>query len=271
MRTDYGRFSVRPYTPHLGADVDGVQLSDFDDELVKLLHDAWMDWKVLFFHDQDITADEHRAFAVQYGEIDKHPYLDAEGDMAVIDNAESPASRSPWHSDAMFRDCPPYASFLLARVLPATGGDTCFANMERAYEHLTDDVKEQIDGRTATNSVGISFAQRLEGEALQAELDRFPPPHHPIVRTHPVTGRKSLYVSRSFTVSIDDMEPDEGERLLNHLICETHRVEHQMRFRWSVNSMAMWDNRCTQHAPVYDYGAQRRRVERFTLAGDRPA
>ncbi|MGI9625047.1 MAG: TauD/TfdA dioxygenase family protein [Acidimicrobiales bacterium] len=271
MRTDYGRFTVRPYTPHLGADVDAVHLGDFDDELIKLLHDAWMDWKVLFFHDQDITADDHRAFALQFGEIDKHPYLDAEGDMAVIDNAESPRSRSPWHTDATFRSEPPYASFLIARILPPVGGDTCFGNMERAYECLTDEVKSQIDGRTATHSVAINFARHLSGRDLEVELEKFPPQQHPIVRTHPVTGRKSLYVSRSFTLAIDDMDPVEGERLLDHLICETHRVEHQMRFRWQVNSMAMWDNRCTQHAPVYDYGPHRRRVERFTLAGDRPA
>lgn len=270
MRTDYGRFTVKPYTPHLGADVNDVRLDEFDDELVKLLHDAWMDWKVLFFHDQDITSEQHLAFALQYGEIDKHPYLDADGDMAVLDNPESPTSPSPWHSDATFRERPPYGSLLIARVLPPVGGDTCFGNMERVYEHLTDEVKDLIDGRTATHSVAISFAKHLKGEALEAELERFPLQHHPIVRTHPVTGRKSLYVSRSFTECIDDMEPEESQRLLNHLTCETHRPEHQMRFRWQVNSLAMWDNRCTQHAPVYDYGPHRRRVERFTLAGDRP-
>ena len=270
QRTDYGRFIVEPYTPHLGADVVGVDLAAVDDELAALVHEAWMDWKVLFFHDQDITADEHRAFALHFGEIDKHPYLDAEGDMAVIDNPESPTSRSPWHTDATFRDAPPYASFLIARVLPPAGGDTCFANMERTYECLSDEVKELIEGRTATHSVAINFARHLDGDALAAELERFPPQHHPIVRTHPITGRRGLFVSRSFTESIDDMDPDEGARLLDHLICETHRVEHQMRFRWRVNSLAMWDNRCTQHAPVYDYGPHRRRVERFTLAGERP-
>lgn len=272
MRTDYGRFTVRPYTPHLGADVDGVELNDFDDELIALLHDAWMDWKVLFFHGQDITAEEQMAFAFQYGEVDRHPYLDVgeAEDMAVIDNPAAPASRSPWHTDATFRECPPFASFLLARIMPPAGGDTCFGNMERAYEGLSDDVKAVIDHRTATHSVRKNFARGLEGDALAAELERFPDQHHPVVRTHPVTGKRSLYVSASFVDAIDDLEAEESERLLGHLICETHRVEYQMRFRWRVGSLAMWDNRCTQHAPVYDYGPHRRRVERVTLAGDRP-
>ena len=207
--------------------------------------------KVLFFHDQDITADEQMAFALQYGEIDRHPYLEAheQQDMAVIDNAAAPESRSPWHTDATFRDCPPFASFLLAKVLPPAGGDTCFANMELVYEGLSDGVKEVIDGRTATHSVRKNFARHLSGAELDAELERFPEQHHPIVRTHPVTGRKGLFVSASFVDHIDGLEADEGANLLQHLISETHRVEYQMRFRWQVNSLAMWDNRCTQHAP----------------------
>ncbi len=271
MRTDYGRFTVRPYTPHLGADVDGVRLDDFDEELVKLLHDAWMDWKSLFFHDQDITPDEQIAFATQYGEIDRHPYLDVhdQEDLAVIDNEAAPESRSPWHTDATFRDRPPFASFLLAKIMPPAGGDTCFGNMERVYEGLSDDVKALIDGRTATHSVRKNFARGLSGDELAAELERFPEQHHPIVRTHPVTGRKSLYVSRSFVDHIDDMDPAEGARLLDHLIGETHRVEHQMRFRWSVNSLAMWDNRCTQHFVLSDFNEQRV-IQRVTVMGDTP-
>jgi taurine dioxygenase len=272
MRTDYGLFTVKPYSPHLGADVEGVRLDAHDDELIKVLHDAWMDWKVLFFHGQDITADQQIAFALQYGDIDRHPYLEVgnDQDMSVIDNAAAPDSASPWHSDATFRDCPPYASFLLARILPPAGGDTCFANMEAVYEGLSDEIKELIEGRTATHSVRKNFARHLSGADLDAELERFPEQHHPIVRTHPVTGGRTLYVSRNFVDQIDGLDLAESDRLLDHLACETHRVEYQIRFRWRVNSLAMWDNRCTQHAPVYDYGPHRRRVERVTLAGDRP-
>lgn len=267
MRTDYGRFSVEPYTPHLGADVLDVDLASLDDELISLIEQAWLDWKVLFFHDQDITSDQHKHFALQFGEIDKHPYLDAEGEMAVIDQVGAPDRPSPWHTDATFRKAPPYASFLIARVLPSTGGDTCFGNMEQVYEGLSDEVKEEIEGRTATHSVRNNFARALKGDELAAELERFPPQQHPVVRTHPVTKRRGLFVSDSFTDHIDDIDPDEGHQLLEHLIAQTHRPEYQMRFRWKVNSMAMWDNRCTQHAPVYDY-TERRRVERFTLAGE---
>lgn len=273
MNTDYGRFRVEPYSPHLGGEVIGVDLGTYDSELVKLIHDAWMDWKVLFFRDQDITADQHMAFAFEFGEVDYHPYLDVDGpqEIAVIDNPAAPESHSPWHSDATFRDCPPYASFLIARVLPPAGGDTCWANMELAYEGLSDDVKAIIEGRTATHSVRKNFARRLSGAALEAELERFPEQHHPIVRTHPVTGKRCLYVSAVFTDHIDDLESEIAGPLLDHLVRQVNYVEYQVRFRWRVNSLVMWDNRCTQHAPVYDYGPHRRRVERVTLAGDRPA
>ena len=280
MRTDYERFFVRPFTPRFGAELVGLSVNELDGATISLVRDAWMDWKVLVFRDQDITSDEQLAFALQFGQVDHHPYL-AKGeseDLSVLDNplappfleSNPPSERSGrWHSDATFRSCPPYGSFLLARILPSVGGDTLWADMEQVYEGLSDEVKSLIDGRTATHSLTKSSFVSLKPEDLEAELERFPPQHHPIVRTHPVTGRKSLYVNSVFVDHVDGLQDDLGQKLLAHLGGEVHKPEYQMRLGWEVGSLAMWDNRCTQHCAVYDY-YERRRVERVTLAGERP-
>jgi taurine dioxygenase len=287
MRANYKKFVVRPFTPLFGAEIFGISVNELDDETINLIHEAWMDWKVLVFRGQDITADEQLAFALQFGEVDRHPYLEVgqSEDLSVLDNPVAPRfSRKDddeymtfdgglfgrWHSDATFRDCPPYSSFLIARILPSAGGDTLWADMEQAYEGLDGEVKSLIDGRTATHSVrSTSFVVGMSPEELEEELERFPPQHHPMVRTHPITGRKSLYVNSAFVDQIDEFPEDEGQQLFSQLLCEVHRPEYQMRLRWEVGSLVMWDNRCVQHYPVYDY-YERRRMERVTLAGERP-
>ena len=291
LRTDYGKFVVRPFTPLFGAEIFGLSVNELDEDGIRCVHEAWMDWKVLVFRDQDITSDEQLAFALHFGEVDRHPYLDiAESeDVSALDNPVAPRfsrAHDPefdeyatldggllgrWHSDATFRDCPPYASFLIARILPSAGGDTLWADMEQAYEGLDSEVKSLIDGRTASHSVASSsFVVGMSPEEVEEELRRFPPQHHPMVRTHPVTGRKSLYVNSVFVDQIDGLSEEQGQSLYRDLLCEVHRPEYQMRLRWEVGSLVMWDNRCVQHYPVYDY-YERRRVERVTLAGDRPA
>jgi taurine dioxygenase len=289
-KTDYDQFTVRPFTPLFGAEIFGLNISKLDNETTKRIHEAWMDWKVLVFRDQDITSDEQLAFALHFGEVDHSPYLDIgkSENVSVLDNPVAPRfSRADdprfdeyaklneglfgrWHTDATFRDCPPYSSFLIARILPSVGGDTLWADMEQAYEGLGGEVKLLIDGRTATHSVECSsFVLGMSHEEVEEELKRFPPQHHPMVRTHPVTGRKSLYVNSVFVDQIDGLSEDQGQRLYRDLLCEVHRPEYQMRLRWEIGSLVMWDNRCVQHYPVYDY-YERRRMERVTLAGEKP-
>ena len=287
--TDYERFVVRPFTPLFGAEISGLRVNELDDESIKRVHEAWMDWKVLVFRDQDITSDEQLAFFLHFGKVDHHPYLDIgeSEDVSVLDNPEAPRfSREyqthfqdtkldvglfgRWHTDATFRDCPPYSSCLIARILPSTGGDTLWADMEQVYGGLSDEVKSLIVGRTATHSLRkTSFIAGMSPEEKEEELKRFPPQHHPIVRTHPVTGRKSLYINSAFVDHLDGFSEDQSRQVYSDLTSEVHRPEYQMRLRWEVGTLVMWDNRCVQHYPVYDY-YERRRMERVTLAGDRP-
>ena len=271
---DYNRIRVEPLTGTIGAEIPDVDLRDLDDELIAELHDAWMDHKVLFFRDQDLTQAQHVAYGRAYGELEVHPFtrnVDEHPEIIVLEStAEKFQAAETWHSDVTFRECPPLGSVLLGRLIPPHGGDTCWANMELAYEQLPDDVKEQIDGRYAIHSYVKAFGRSMS-EAERAETaERFPDQKHPIVRTHPVTGRKSLYVNRTFTLTIDGMTPGECRDLRYLLYDQASTPEFQCRFRWRPGSIAQWDNRCTQHYAVPDHGGLHRRMERVTLAGDRP-
>ena len=175
-----------------------------------------------------------------------------------------------WHSDVTFRERPPNGSILLARIVPQWGGDTVWANMELAYERLPDDVKELIEGRYAIHSYVKAFGRTMSDEQRSKALEQFPEQKHPIVRTHPVTGKKGLFINRVFTLTIDGMTPDESRPLRRQLFEQATLPELQVRFRWQAGSMAQWDNRVTQHYAVPDHGGHRRRMERVTLAGERP-
>lgn len=271
---DYDRFTVRPLTGSIGAEIFDVDLRDIDDDLIAELRRAWMDHKVLFFRDQDLTRDQHVAYGAAFGELEVHPFTDNLEDHPEIIVLESTPEKfsaaESWHSDVTFRECPPLGSVLLGRLIPPYGGDTCWANMELAYDLLPDDTKEQIDGRYAIHSYVKAFGRSMT-EAQQAEaLEKYPDQKHPIVRTHPETGRKSLYINQNFTLTIDGMTPEESRDLRHHLYRQARIPEIQVRFRWQPNSVAQWDNRCTQHYAVPDYGGFHRRVERVTIIGDRP-
>jgi len=274
LPTDYDSFRVDPLTPQFGAEVAGLDLGDIDDASLATLHDAWMDWKVLFFRDQDISIEQHIDFGRRLGELEVHPFL-ADPDhpeLVVLDTAGAgPAKANFWHTDVSFRERPPMGSILRGRVIPPTGGDTCWIDMERLYDDLDDELKELIDGRTATHTLSKTFGKMVDAEERERKLAEFPDQHHPVVRTHPVTGRKCLYLNRPFVQCIDDMEHEESRRLLGQLVglANYSILEQQIRFRWRPNSFAMWDNRCTQHYAIADYD-DRRRVERVTLAGDVP-
>ncbi len=271
---EYNRIRVEPVTGSIGAEVSNVDLREIDDELITEIHDAWMNHKVLFFRDQDLTHEQHVAYGRALGPLEVHPFVehvDGREEVMILESTpERFTAAEQWHSDVTFRECPPLGSVLLGRVIPPYGGDTCWANMELAYERLPDDVKEQIDGRYAIHSYVKAFGRGMSDEKLAETYERFPDQKHPLVRTHPVTGRKSLFINRIFTLTIDGMTPEESRPLRHRLFDQAVVPEFQCRFRWRTNSIAQWDNRCTQHYAVPDYGGHPRRVERVTLAGDRP-
>lgn len=274
MQTTFGPIEVEPLTGNLGAEiVAGAHIGELDEERLGHLHDAWMAWKVLFFRDQDATVEEHIAFGRQFGELEIHPFLPDNGhpEIVVLDTAgEGPSRAENWHTDVSFREAPPLGSILRGRILPPVGGDTLWADTEAAYDRLPDDVKERIEPLTATHSLRRTFGRRLDRDELDAKLAEFPDQHHPVVRLHPVTGRRSIYVNRPFVTGIDGVEPDEGAHLLGTLLDAVTSPSVQVRFRWRPGSFAMWDNRNTQHYASQDFGTHRRRVERVTLRGDRP-
>jgi taurine dioxygenase len=270
----YNRIRVEPLTGAIGAEVAEVDLRLVDEEILAELKDAWLAHKVLFFRDQDLTHDQHVAYGRALGELEIHPFIaDATGHPEIIVLESTPEkfnAAEAWHSDVTFRECPPLGSVLVGRTIPPWGGDTCWANMELAYERLPDEVREQIDNRVAIHSYVKAFGRTMTSEQRAKAEEDFPAQKHPVVRTHPVTGRRCLFLNRAFTVGIDGMDRDESDELCRQLYTAVVNPEIQCRFRWRAGSVAQWDNRCTQHYAVPDYVGFHRRVERVTIIGDRP-
>ncbi len=277
---------------HLGATigsvVHGVDMAATSPSEATALRALLLERKVIFFREQHITEQQHIDFSRQFGPLEIHPFnpMHPEHDeiIPIYSGAKYVGSTNRWHSDVMWRMEPSLGSLLRARVVPApSGGDTLFADMYAAYNGLPADLKEQIDGLFAVNSGAANGSKEkartrlAERGASQEELDAFdrryasiPIPVHPVVRTHPETGKKALYVNRSFTRSIVGMEDSESKQLLETLYRQADTPEYQCRFKWEVGSVAFWDNRACQHYGSSDYWPQRRRMERVTVAGDRP-
>jgi taurine dioxygenase len=244
--------------------------------LLKLL----LDYKVLFFRDQDITREQHVAFGRQFGDLTIHPVLHSQDSGLIIQPISAERFReyrksaggkkdysAEWHSDETFRKAPPLASILRAIEVPELGGDTVFANTAAAYEGLSDEVKERIDGLRARHQFLRRDRTYLSPER-RAEIERDNPPvEHPVVRVHPDTGARVLFVNPTFTTHIVGLDKEESDRLLAHLFYEISRPEYHVRFKWRNGSIAFWDNRATQHYAVWDYGEARRELERVTIKG----
>ena len=278
-RSSSSSITIEPQSPTIGAEIGGVDLSrDLTDEAMADIRQALLDWKVLFFRDQDITTDQHLAFARCFGELEVHPFAPTKSGydevLAITHDENSPGLENGWHSDVTWRVQPSLGSVLRMLEGPAVGGDTLFADMYAAYDGLPDHVKERVDGRTARHDfTRFKIGMRKQGKSEEeiAEVEKlYPNPHHPVIRTHPETGRKSIYVNGAFTKEIDDMDPDESARLLSILYAQSSYPEYQARLRWKPNTIAFWDNRSVQHYANSDYYPQVRRVERVTIAGDTP-
>lgn len=266
---------IEPLSPGVGAEIRGVRMGgDLPDEQIAEIRQALLDWKVVFFRDQDVSVDEHVAFGRRFGELEVHPFtpnLESHPEVVVIHHGpKSKVGQNRWHSDVTWRLEPSLGSILRGRIIPPVGGDTLFADMIAAYEGLPDEIREKIDGRTATHSFRHNFGRRMSDEEREKTSEQYPDAHHPVVRTHPETGRKGLYVNAAFTTRIDDMDPDESQRLLRLLYRQAGVPEYQCRFRWQKDSVAFWDNRAVQHYAAFDYLPQERRVERVTIVGDAP-
>lgn len=275
------RISVAPVSGVVGAEVGGVDLaSDLDDATVAEVRQAFLQYHVLFFHDQELTPEMLMRFGQRFGELDTHPFVEGmEVHPEVIEIVTEPDDSSNfgggWHTDVTFLDEPDLGSILYAVEVPPFGGDTLFANQHAAYDALSDSMKGLIDGLVALHSAGPQYATggySTRSQSMRTKnaenADRVV--RHPVVRTHPENGRKGLYVNRAFTIGIDGMRRDESAALLEHLFTHATREQFTCRFRWRPGSVAMWDNRSVQHFALYDYRGHRRRMHRITLRGDRP-
>jgi taurine dioxygenase len=278
-------FTLERVTGTLGAEVKGLDLSQIlPDSTIAALSAALVEHKTLFFRDQDITGDQHIAFGRRFGPLEVHPFTEgsstfsnAAGHEEIIrveSTPDKPSAAARWHSDVTWRETPSLASVIRSRISPPYGGDTLWADMVAAYEALDDATRSRISGMTAFHDWHMFRAKmRRDGVAEEriAELQKaFPPAEHPIVRTHPVSGEKLLYVNSGFTTGVKGMDEAESKPLLERLYRQADLPEVQVRFRWRPNSIAFWDNRSTQHYAVPDFYPQHRLMERVTVAGDKP-
>ena len=265
--------TISALTPAIGAEIGNIDLRQTSSGEIADIRAALLEYKVVFFRDQTLTQAEHIAFARQFGDLEIHPATPkSQSNPEVLHIAHGPESKGKenfWHSDVTWREKPSLGSILKAVKVPAVGGDTLFANMVMAYELLPDDIKEVITGRVAVHDIARVFAGRLNKSAEELR-ERYPPMEHPIVRTHPETGESVLYVNTAFTSHIKDMEERDSTRLLRQLYRTAANPEIQCRFRWQQGSLAFWDNRASQHFASSDYFPQVRKMERVTIAGDRP-
>ncbi len=269
----FTRFSVDPLTPRIGAEISGVDLSgDIPDELIAEIRAALLTYKVIFLRDQDIGEEQHIAFARRFGELEVHPVTPADQAYQEIFHLKTrPGGRTGadlWHSDVTWRAEPSLGSVLRARIMPEVGGDTMFADMVAAYEGLSPAMKQWVCTLTAEHD-GSVFAA-FQGKTREQFWEEFPLQEHPVVRTHPETGERALYVNCAFTTKIKGLDKKESDWLLDHLYAQASKPEYQCRFRWKVNSIAFWDNRACQHYAVSDYAPAMRAMERVTVIGDRP-
>jgi taurine dioxygenase len=267
-------FSVRKLTPTIGAEIEGVDLTrTLSDQRIKEIHEALLENLVIFFRNQNLTPGQHKTLGRRFGELHIHPapmgILDGDPEIIIVqaDQNSRRIAGEVWHSDVSCDVKPPMASILHIREAPPVGGDTLFANMNAAYVELSTSMQRFLQGLTAVHDGARNYAGRQTAPSRDGEPPRA---EHPVVRTHPDTGRSALFVNRMFTTRIVQLKETESKVLLGLLYRHIERPEFQCRFRWQSDSVAFWDNRCVQHQALWDYYPNLRYGHRVTIAGDRP-
>ena len=273
----YELISVKRFAPNLGAEVTGVDLSeDIDDGQFSEILDAFHNYQVLFFKNQrEISPEMQVKFGKRFGDLHTHPAaptMDGHPEVFEIHATKDSkiANGEFWHSDVSCDEMPPLGTMLQIHILPACGGDTMFSNMYSAYDSLSLPLREMLDHMTATHESEHIYKGRYSDRGRDdSEID-CPRAIHPVVRTYPETGRKALFVNRTFTTRINELSAHESDNILEMLFQHAEHIDHQIRFRWSLNDMAFWDNRCCMHRAIWDYWPEERKGRRVTILGDRP-
>lgn len=273
----FERIDVRRYAPALGAEVRGIELADgIDESQYREIRRALLEHLVLFFKDQrEIAPATQVAIGRMFGELHAHPAAPKMAGQPEIFEIHAHAGSKIangefWHSDVSCDESPPLGTLLQIHVLPVIGGDTLFANMYSAYETLSAPLRAILDGLTATHASEHIYRGRYSDRGVDDDGRVYPVAVHPVVRTHPETGRKALYVNRTFTTRINEVAERESEVLLDLLFEHSEHVDHQIRFRWERNDVAFWDNRCAMHRAIWDYWPNERKGRRVSIKGERP-
>jgi len=272
----YEALQVEPATPKIGAFVSGINIAaPLSNQEISELQQALADYQVLFFRDQPFTLDSHKAFGRLFGQLHIHPNTPGpEGHPEILPiHADANSKRvagEQWHSDVSCDEEPPLGSILHLHAVPPSGGDTLFASMYAAYDALSPRLKTYLAGLTALHSGERSYRRTNRLLGIDDRGRVYPEANHPVVRTHPVTGRKALFVNRGFTSRINEVPEEESAAILDYLYSQAERPEFQVRFRWKPNSVAFWDNRAVQHKALWDYFPHVRSGYRVTIKGDGP-
>ena len=272
----YGTIEATPLTPHLGAEIAGIDLrATLSNRQVEDLHSALAEHQVIFFRDQPMDYGSAKQLGRHFGELHIHPNTPGpEGHPEILPiHADANSKRiagERWHSDVSCDPEPPLGSILYLHTVPPLGGDTLFASQRAAYEALSPRMKTYLEGLTALHDGGPSYRATNAKLGIPETGKVYPSAIHPVVRTHPVTGRKGLFVNRGFTIRINELPDDESRAVLHFLFEHSTKSDFQVRFHWRPHSIAFWDNRAVQHLAVWDYFPQTRSGIRVTIKGDRP-
>jgi len=271
----YSKIAVDPLTSTIGAMIDGVDLSAVDDATWAEIERAFADHSVVFFRNQHLEPEAHEALGRRFGELHVHPAarkLDGHPNVMVIHAHENSkvVAGNGWHTDVSCDEQPPMGTILHLTTIPPTGGDTLFASTTAAWDALSPAMQDFLRDKDAVHESAHVYAGRYGAKESDSRDGVYPSAVHPIARTHPVTGRTALYVNRSFTTRIKGLKPAESNALLAFLYSHLESPDFQVRFRWEVGSVAIWDNRCTQHYAVWDYHPHFRHGHRVSIVGERP-
>ena len=274
-------FETVPMNPVIGAEIHGLDLSKpLGERTVAGIKQALLDHQVIFFRGQELDPDSHMRLADIFGELEPphpiFPKIESHPQIAVLENDENrPPETNIWHTDVTWRDKPPLGSVLYGAEIPASGGDTMWASMTALYEALSPSMQKMLEGLRAVHSIAVfansgNYETSQDAEKMMEVLKLYPPQSHPVIRTHPETGKKALFVNSTFTTHIEGLPLDESAAILKFLYEKVKTPEFQVRFKWEKGSVAIWDNRATQHYAVADYYPQYRRMHRITINGDVP-
>ena len=275
------QYHLNKLSPELGAEISGIDLSkDFSEEIQNKIYDDLIEYKVLFFRDQNITPQFHVEFAKSFGSIEEphpvYPHVDGFPEIVLLENdRDNPPDTDEWHTDVTYKNDPPFASILYSKIIPEVGGDTLWSSLSKIYEALPNELKAQIENLRAIHDMG-SFRNNYMNDdnkessiKLNKGFEEFGNAVHSVVKAHPISSEKFLYINPSFTSQIVGMSTTDSNNLLSYLFNFMCKPEFQIRFKWTPNTLVIWDNRCTMHYAIGDYMPNKRVMHRVTVLNDR--